>query len=631
MLGGDAGELQFVPPILGLTHPTGYPLQVLLHWLWSRLPVEDVAWSLNLFDATLAAVAIGVVSTLAHRLTQSWWGGAVAGGMLAFGELWWSQAVSGDKYTLGGLFVGLILLACWSTLESPTTASVRWLFLALGMGLTHHRAVLLLIPAIGAALALRGWRGPRGAEIARLAACVVLPLTLYLYVPWAGARGLPPGSWPVGTLVEVIEYLLDRGYTSQIRPDEAFRGRLLEEGLVLLRSFGFAGTALGLVGVAATVSRSWRFGLVLLVAFAPNAVLGASYLLQSNYAVPRHWVFFLPGFLIWAIWVGAGTVWLASMVARLAPLGWPTAARVLVGLVVTGAMAAGPWRDAAVGRVRSVYGAETLDAYRQDLQRTRVAERFGRLSLATAADGALIVCDWEQATVLWYLQRVLGQRADVTVFYPVEQLDAAVALARTEQRPLYVSRAVPGIEERGVTTSAGPLLRLWPAPSDGDLYGVQRIERDFEGGAALRGWTSWPGAEAGSIRAQSGSVLSLVLFWARQEERMRALAISVRLLDAAGHIVAQHDEGRPALGTSRVEQWPPGVPVGDFHELPVPLSLAEGSYRLVVVPYDPTTGRALRAAGSSAQADAEGQVIATVDVGRGSGALAWLLSRIVRS
>ncbi len=26
VLGGDAGELQFVPPILGLPHPTGYPL-----------------------------------------------------------------------------------------------------------------------------------------------------------------------------------------------------------------------------------------------------------------------------------------------------------------------------------------------------------------------------------------------------------------------------------------------------------------------------------------------------------------------------------------------------------------------------------------------------------------------------
>src|SRR5262245_21974418 len=42
VLGGDAGELQFVPPILGLTHPTGYPLQVLVHYAWSFVPIGSV-------------------------------------------------------------------------------------------------------------------------------------------------------------------------------------------------------------------------------------------------------------------------------------------------------------------------------------------------------------------------------------------------------------------------------------------------------------------------------------------------------------------------------------------------------------------------------------------------------------
>src|SRR4051812_13303542 len=51
VLGGDAGELQFVPPILGLTHPTGYPLQVLVHFAWSHLPIGSVADRLNLLDA----------------------------------------------------------------------------------------------------------------------------------------------------------------------------------------------------------------------------------------------------------------------------------------------------------------------------------------------------------------------------------------------------------------------------------------------------------------------------------------------------------------------------------------------------------------------------------------------------
>ena len=43
VLGGDAGELQFVPPILGLTHPTGYPFQVLMHYAWSFVPMPSIS------------------------------------------------------------------------------------------------------------------------------------------------------------------------------------------------------------------------------------------------------------------------------------------------------------------------------------------------------------------------------------------------------------------------------------------------------------------------------------------------------------------------------------------------------------------------------------------------------------
>lgn len=47
-LGGDPGELQFVPVILGLPHPTGTPLYVLLSKLWSMLPLDSsVAWRLS--------------------------------------------------------------------------------------------------------------------------------------------------------------------------------------------------------------------------------------------------------------------------------------------------------------------------------------------------------------------------------------------------------------------------------------------------------------------------------------------------------------------------------------------------------------------------------------------------------
>src|SRR6187551_1508010 len=103
VLGGDAGELQFVPPILGLTHPTGYPLQVLLHYAWSILPIGSVAYRLNLLDALIAAGAVGAVVGLCRMAGASPVASVLGGLSLGLSELWRSQAVRGDKYALNGL------------------------------------------------------------------------------------------------------------------------------------------------------------------------------------------------------------------------------------------------------------------------------------------------------------------------------------------------------------------------------------------------------------------------------------------------------------------------------------------------------------------------------------------------
>ena len=201
----------------------------------------------------------------------------------------------GDKYTLNGLFLALVLLLFLRWRSQPTHGRLAALAFVFGLSLAHHRSMLLVAPALGVGLLLSGWRPlPLRALIAPALLCVA-PLVLYAYVPWAGARGLPPGSWPVDTPAAFAEFLLDRGYTSQIRPDAAFGGRLAEEARVLVRSFGPLGAALGLVGVIVTFLRDWRLALVLLMAFIPQAILGASYLLESNYQLPRHWVFFLRG------------------------------------------------------------------------------------------------------------------------------------------------------------------------------------------------------------------------------------------------------------------------------------------------------------------------------------------------
>ena len=585
VLGGDAGELQFVPPILGLTHPTGYPLQVLLHHLWSYLPIGTVAYRLNLLDASFAAAAVGVTVAVAREAGAGRIASTLAGLSLAFGELWWTQAVRGDKYTLNGLFLALVLLLFLRWRAQPAHDRLWALAFVFGLSLAHHRSMLLVALALAVGLLLSGWRPTSFRTLVVPALLSLAPLLLYAYVPWAAARGLPPGSWPVDTPAAFAEFLLDRGYTSQIRPDAAFGGRLAEEVRVLLRSFGPLGAALGLVGAVVSFVRHRRLGTVFLLAFVPQAVLGASYLLESNYQLPRHWVFYLPGFLIWSVWLGLGLDAMLRWFTRLLPR---RPAVVPAGIVAAFLLiqAGTAWARGAVVLIRSEAGAETMDAWRQDFQRSPVAERFGRLAFDLAEPGAVIVGDWEQATVLWYLQRVEGLRPDLTIRYPIERLDETLAEARFTGQTVYITRTLPGVESRGVITSVGPLLRVH-APSIGSTPPrpvllaptFQEAAAEFEGGLALVNFA----AHASPIRP--GSVIPFTLYWQANVPLAETYAVSVRLLGPDRRILATHDERHPALGTSPTDRWAPGHTVGDYHELPIGSRLQPGVYSIQVVPY----------------------------------------------
>ena len=139
-------------------------------------------------------------------------------------------------------------------------------------------------------------------------------------------------------------------------------------------------------------------------------------------------------------------------------------AAAVVAAVVCWSQAGTAWVRGAIMLVRSEAGAETMDAWRQDLQRSPVAERFGRLALELAAPDAIIVCDWEQATVLWYLQRVEGRapRPDDPLPDRTPRRDAS--RGPRHWPAVYITRTLPGVESRGVTSSVGPLLQVHPAP-----------------------------------------------------------------------------------------------------------------------------------------------------------------------
>jgi hypothetical protein len=88
-----------------------------------------------------------------------------------------------------------------------------------------------------------------------------------------------------------------------------------------------------------------------------------------------------------------------------------------------------------------------------------------------------------------------------------------------------------------------------------------------------------------AIALDRGDRVRVSLVWLALEAPQAERTISVRIVDASGAVIAQHD-GWPALGTKPTSWWEPGWEVRDVHYLSVPEDSAPGPVRLGVLVYD---------------------------------------------
>src|SRR5882757_5212014 len=64
----DSGELCTGAFYAGIPHPPGYPFWSIYAWVWTKvLPVGNVAWRVEVGEATAAAMACGLVALMVSR------------------------------------------------------------------------------------------------------------------------------------------------------------------------------------------------------------------------------------------------------------------------------------------------------------------------------------------------------------------------------------------------------------------------------------------------------------------------------------------------------------------------------------------------------------------------------------
>jgi transmembrane protein TMEM260 (protein O-mannosyltransferase) len=146
---GDTPKLQFVGPVLGTPHSPGYPLYVLLSWLFAQaIPFGTMAFRVNLLSVVCGTAATGLFTLVLRELgcrRGVCFAGAVA---IALGRLFWSQAILAEVYMLNAvLFAGVLLfLLRWSKRRRHADLAAALAFF--GAGLAHHLTLAMTAPAL---------------------------------------------------------------------------------------------------------------------------------------------------------------------------------------------------------------------------------------------------------------------------------------------------------------------------------------------------------------------------------------------------------------------------------------------------------------------------------------------------
>src|SRR2546426_1180014 len=155
----DAGKFITAAKVLGVPHPPGTPLFVLLGHVWAGVVrIGGYAWRLNLMSACFSASGAGCLFLVAHRLLQgeAQWlriGGAAAAALLAaFPFTHWQNSNETEVYAVATFSIAAI---CWlgvrwrdlrGTARAPHILLLIVYIAALSIG--NHLLALLVGPAL---------------------------------------------------------------------------------------------------------------------------------------------------------------------------------------------------------------------------------------------------------------------------------------------------------------------------------------------------------------------------------------------------------------------------------------------------------------------------------------------------
>jgi len=494
LLAGDAGEFQFAAWRLGLAHATGYPLYLLLGWLWQHALAPfaiSPATALNAMSAFFGALSISTF----YIVMSNWVDGplilrraiaAFSALLLTVNPTFWSQSLIAEVYTLHIL---LLLLLFWAmqclqrasenTKVVPVGRLLCFAFL-LGIALTHHGMTLWVLPSLLIYLTYltRSWQDKSRLwwSIPTALMVAMLPLTLYLYIPLrSGSESSPWYHQKLGdstlTLYEntwssFVNFITGRSISVGFYGFEQVWENLAQAWLLWQLHFQWIGLALIVLGLSFLVrQRNWS----LLILTLLYAIL--QQIFNLFYAIDDILVYYIPLYLMGAIWAGFGVHSLALSAWR---LGNDASNKIndstdeenagadrghMLGLFVVIAACLLPL---------SVY--QTYLPGLDQRESTKARQMWENiLAVELPRDAILVSNDRNEIVPMFYLQYVEERGLGMTGLFPLIKpgddfvdVGAVIETAlRSDTRPVYLIKEMAGLEAKfDLETVTPPLVHV---------------------------------------------------------------------------------------------------------------------------------------------------------------------------
>jgi hypothetical protein len=255
----DTPKFQFIGYVLGIPHPPGYPLYVLLSHAFVALPIGTIAYRANLFSAVMAALACSLVYVISRQLGARRWTSLCAALGLATGASFWRSAVFAEVYSLAAVMAALTiaLLLAWGARGG--TCRLLATIGAFAFGLGNHLTIVGMAPAVAFYVFARGRRVLTVRTMAASALVLLMGVAQYCLIVIRTRQEAPYLETRASHVIDLVGVVTAERFAGQrfaFGPTVLFTDHLPALASLIARELGLVGTGTFLLGVAAGLRRA---------------------------------------------------------------------------------------------------------------------------------------------------------------------------------------------------------------------------------------------------------------------------------------------------------------------------------------------------------------------------------------